>query len=97
MLTEQRKTLLHGAAYVEAGEGEPVVLVHGVGLRVEAWAPQIESLAATHRVVSEHRHLTKGNRPAAQCSAIFLYLANLRHGGRRRTAKNAWHSLSPVW
>ena len=42
----------HGTAYVDAGEGEPVVLVHGVGLRLEAWAPQIESLAATHRVIA---------------------------------------------
>jgi pimeloyl-ACP methyl ester carboxylesterase len=39
-------------AYVEAGEGEPVVLVHGVGLRLEAWSPQIDALAATHRVIA---------------------------------------------
>ena len=50
--TRQRSSTLRGAAYVDAGEGEPVVLVHGVGLRVEAWAPQIESLAATHRVIA---------------------------------------------
>ncbi len=47
-----RSSTLHGAAYVDAGEGEPVVLIHGVGLRLEAWAPQIESLAATHRVIA---------------------------------------------
>jgi pimeloyl-ACP methyl ester carboxylesterase len=29
-----------------------VVLLHGVGLRLEAWAPQISSLAATHRVIA---------------------------------------------
>jgi (E)-2-((N-methylformamido)methylene)succinate hydrolase len=52
MSTELRKTLLHGASCVDAGEGEPVVLLHGVGLRLEAWAPQIESLAATHRVIA---------------------------------------------
>jgi pimeloyl-ACP methyl ester carboxylesterase len=28
------------------------VLVHGVGLRLEAWSPQIQSLAATHRVIA---------------------------------------------
>jgi pimeloyl-ACP methyl ester carboxylesterase len=49
---EQRKTLPHGAAFVEVGEGEPVLLVHGVGLRLEAWAPQIKSLAASHRVLA---------------------------------------------
>ncbi len=41
-----------GTAYVERGEGEPVVLIHGVGLRLEAWSPQIESLASTHRVIA---------------------------------------------
>jgi (E)-2-((N-methylformamido)methylene)succinate hydrolase len=34
------------------GDGEAVVLVHGVGLRLEAWTPQIDSLAATHRVIA---------------------------------------------
>jgi pimeloyl-ACP methyl ester carboxylesterase len=47
-----RSTTPHGAAYVDAGQGEPVVLIHGVGLRLEAWAPQLESLAATHRVIA---------------------------------------------
>ena len=40
------------AAFVDTGEGETVVLVHGVGLRLEAWAPQIESLAKSHRVIA---------------------------------------------
>ena len=50
--TLRRSETRRGAAYVAAGEGEAVVLVHGVGLRLEAWAPQIESLAATHRVIA---------------------------------------------
>jgi pimeloyl-ACP methyl ester carboxylesterase len=37
---------------VAEGAGEPLVLVHGVGLRLEAWAAQIEALAATHRVIA---------------------------------------------
>jgi (E)-2-((N-methylformamido)methylene)succinate hydrolase len=47
-----RSRTSRGATYVDVGHGEPVVLVHGVGLRLEAWAPQIESLAETHRVVA---------------------------------------------
>lgn len=50
--TRLRSSTPHGAAYVDAGEGEPMVFIHGVGLRLEAWAPQIESLAATHRVIA---------------------------------------------
>lgn len=32
------------------GTGEPLLLIHGVGLNARAWAPQIAALAATHRV-----------------------------------------------
>lgn len=41
-----------GAAYREIGEGEPLVLVHGVGMRLEAWEPQMAVLSASHRVVA---------------------------------------------
>lgn len=37
---------------IQAGSGDPVVLIHGVGLRAEAWEPQITALAATHRVIA---------------------------------------------
>ena len=50
--TPPRSSTQRGTAYVDVGEGEPVVLIHGVGLRLEAWAPQIAALAATHRVVA---------------------------------------------
>ncbi|WP_082760315.1 alpha/beta fold hydrolase [Agrobacterium bohemicum] len=41
-----------GVSYVEAGSGEPLVLIHGVGMRLEAWAPQIGIFAKTHRVIA---------------------------------------------
>ncbi|OQM74234.1 alpha/beta fold hydrolase [Manganibacter manganicus] len=47
-----RSRTRHGAAYVERGEGAPLVLVHGVGMRLEAWAPQIAALASGHRVIA---------------------------------------------
>ncbi len=31
-----------GTAYVRKGSGEPLLFVHGVGMRAGAWAPQIE-------------------------------------------------------
>lgn len=37
---------------LEAGQGEPLLLIHGVGLRAEAWGPQIATLAARARVIA---------------------------------------------
>lgn len=37
---------------IEAGAGEPLLLIHGVGMRAEAWAPQIAALAPDHRVIA---------------------------------------------
>jgi (E)-2-((N-methylformamido)methylene)succinate hydrolase len=52
--TQQRSKTRHGAAFIDIGEhnAEPVVLIHGVGLQLEAWGPQIEFLASTHRVIA---------------------------------------------
>lgn len=42
-----------GAAYLEQGEGdETLVLIHGVGMRIEAWQPQIDRLAKEFRVIA---------------------------------------------
>lgn len=51
-LDAARQITKNGAAYVEKGAGETLVLVHGVGMRLEAWTPQINVLARTHRVVA---------------------------------------------
>lgn len=37
---------------IEAGQGAPVLLIHGVGMRAEAWGPQIGALSADHRVIA---------------------------------------------
>lgn len=51
--TLQRSKTPSGAAYLDSGRGdETVVLIHGVGMRIEAWAPQIERLAEDFRVVA---------------------------------------------
>ena len=42
-----------GAAYLERGEGdETLVLIHGVGMRIEAWRPQLDRLARDFRVIA---------------------------------------------
>jgi len=41
-----------GMAYAEQGAGEPLVLIHGVGMRLEAWVPQMAALGRSHRVIA---------------------------------------------
>ena len=41
-----------GTSFIEQGEGEAILFIHGVGLNANAWAPQIEAFAATHRVIA---------------------------------------------
>lgn len=48
----RRSETRSGAAYVAEGVGDPLILVHGVGLRLEAWTAQIESLSSTHQVIA---------------------------------------------
>jgi (E)-2-((N-methylformamido)methylene)succinate hydrolase len=40
------------AHYLEQGHGEPLVLIHGVGMQASAWYPQIDDLSAEFRVIS---------------------------------------------
>ncbi len=51
-LGSRRARTAHGAAYVETGHGEPLVLIHGVGMRLEAWTPQVAALSARCRVIA---------------------------------------------
>lgn len=41
-----------GTAYLAEGAGPPLVLVHGVGLRLEAWAAQLAGLSRSCRVIA---------------------------------------------
>lgn len=40
------------ARVLSAGDGPPVLLIHGVGLRAEVWGPQMLALSATHKVLA---------------------------------------------
>jgi len=57
-----------GTAYTVLGEGEPLVLVHGVGMQHGVWAPQIDALARTHRVVA-YDMLGHGGSPLPRADA----------------------------
>ena len=43
---------ISNTAWSEAGDGPAVILIHGVGLNADAWAPQMDALAAAHRVIA---------------------------------------------
>ncbi|MQT14672.1 alpha/beta fold hydrolase [Segnochrobactrum spirostomi] len=65
-----RSRTRRGAAYQEAGAGEPLVLIHGVGLRLEAWQPQIAYFAATHRVIAVDMPGHGGSAPLEAGAAL---------------------------
>lgn len=47
-----RRRTASGTAYVATGSGAPLLLLHGVGMRLEAWAPQIVRFARGHCVIA---------------------------------------------
>ena len=66
-MTSTTRPLSDGAtlSYREAGQGAPVVLIHGVGLQSAAWGPQIDALSATHRVIALDMPGHGGSSPLA--------------------------------
>jgi pimeloyl-ACP methyl ester carboxylesterase len=64
-------------AAITAGEGPLVLLLHGVGLRAEAWAPQIEALARAGFSVIAPDMLGHGGSAAPKGKALSDYVAPL--------------------
>jgi (E)-2-((N-methylformamido)methylene)succinate hydrolase len=52
MWTTRPRSRIGDVSAIVAGDGPLVVLVHGVGLRAEAWNRQIDVLATRHRVLA---------------------------------------------
>ncbi|HVH15990.1 MAG TPA: alpha/beta hydrolase [Candidatus Angelobacter sp.] len=49
-------------AYLEAGKGEPVILVHGIPTDYRAWSGQVGPFSRSHHVVAYSRRLAQPNR-----------------------------------
>ena len=49
-------------AYVEAGEGEPVIFVHGIPTDYRAWTGQIGPFSSKYHVIAYSRRLAQPNR-----------------------------------
>ena len=58
----------------EHGKGESVVLIHGVGMQSLAWAPQIEALAKSHRVIAIDLPGHGASAPLPQGSTLTDYV-----------------------
>lgn len=86
-------------AYREAGQGDPVVLIHGVGMQSAAWGPQIEALSKTHRVLALDMPGHGGSDPLPEGSRIEDYVRWLRavlDGLGLRRVSLAGHSMGAL-
>lgn len=50
--TQQLSELDLRVSYLEAGQGAPLVLIHGVGMNADAWFPQMDVLSRHFRVIA---------------------------------------------
>jgi pimeloyl-ACP methyl ester carboxylesterase len=81
----QRSKTPRGTAYWEVGQGETLVLIHGVGLRLEAWGPQIDHFRHSHRVIAvdmpghgETPRLARGSRLQQFVAWLGAFLDEMR-------------------
>jgi len=62
-----------GTSYLATGQGQPVVLIHGVGLNKEMWGGQVVGLATNYRVItydSSAMAPARARPPTPRCSAM---------------------------
>lgn len=62
-------------AYRTKGAGEPLVLIHGVGMQSAAWAPQIEKFATNYHVIALDMPGHGGSDPLPPGSQLPDYVA----------------------
>ncbi|WP_264214153.1 alpha/beta fold hydrolase [Leisingera thetidis] len=58
-----------------AGQGAPVVLIHGVGMQSAAWAPQTAALSLTHQVIALDMPGHGGSAPLPAGAELPEYVA----------------------
>lgn len=63
------------ASMIAAGQGAPLVLIHGVGLRAEAWGPQISDLSRHFHVIALDMPGHAGSDPLAAGAMLPEYVA----------------------
>ncbi|QDI74271.1 MULTISPECIES: alpha/beta fold hydrolase [Leisingera] len=58
-----------------AGRGDPLVLIHGVGMQAAAWGPQIEALSNSHEVIALDMPGHGGSAPLPEGAELPDYVA----------------------
>jgi pimeloyl-ACP methyl ester carboxylesterase len=61
-------------SYCDQGAGEPVVLLHGVGMQSAAWEPQIDALECGNRVIAVDLPGHGGSDPLPQGSTLSAFV-----------------------
>jgi pimeloyl-ACP methyl ester carboxylesterase len=69
------------AAWLEAGSGPPLVLVHGAGGSADLWLPQLDGLADVARVVAPGAAPRRLDRRAGGSSGLTMPLIRITSGG----------------
>ncbi|KPA21158.1 AB hydrolase superfamily protein YdjP [Shimia sp. SK013] len=86
-------------AFREAGSGQPIVLIHGVGMQSAAWMRQIEMLSKTHRVIALDMPGHGGSSPlrrGAQLPEYVDWLQAALRGLRLERISLAGHSMGAL-
>ncbi|MBJ7555347.1 alpha/beta fold hydrolase [Marinomonas spartinae] len=73
LTTLQRFKSSTGLSYVKLGQGPSLVLVHGVGLRLEAWGNQFEALSKNYTVYAVDMPGHGESRLMKECTDISKY------------------------
>lgn len=85
--------------YLEAGEGSPLVLVHGVGMNGDAWFPQMEALSRHFRVIAVDmpgHGESSGFNHSASLEDYVQWLARFLHTQPEPSFAVAGHSMGAL-
>ncbi|MBC2835791.1 alpha/beta fold hydrolase [Paragemmobacter straminiformis] len=76
-MTQRTLRLSDGAtvAALDVGRGEPLLLIHGVGMNARAWAPQIADLSHDYRVIAVDMPGHGGSSPLPRGAGLRDYVA----------------------
>lgn len=76
-MTRRTLRLSDGATVsaLDVGRGEPLLLIHGVGMNAHAWAPQIADLSHDYRVIAVDMPGHGGSSPLPRGAGLKDYVA----------------------